>query len=144
VGAIQVRIKFVRWAGLVLLVGSLIPLTGWTVWDETRTWDLARDTPISLAEGSHFSTGVSRVNMSARYGIVIYVSDAVVDQFDTLHDQLECQMGVYSWPQGPTSVLSPKCKQPPLLRARWVLREVRVMLPFVYYLDHDLGGSFRR
>lgn len=97
------RIKLVRWTGLVLLVGSLILLTGWTVWDDTRTWDLARDTPISLAEGSHFSTGVSRVNMSARYGIVIYVSDAVVDQFDTLHDQLECQMGVYSWPQGPTS-----------------------------------------
>jgi hypothetical protein len=48
----------------------LAPLICWTVWFRTRTW-CPVSIPISLAPGSHFTTGEFLINLNARYEIEI-------------------------------------------------------------------------
>jgi hypothetical protein len=65
-----VRMTKTGWAGLVLIGLGLAPLAGWTVWFRTRTW-CPVSMPISLTQGSHFSTGEFPVNLSGRYEVEI-------------------------------------------------------------------------
>jgi hypothetical protein len=66
------------------------------------------DVPISLSQGTHYSTGELPVNLNARYGIEIY-ADNKIDP-----EKLQCMLVGPSFP-------SQHCDTPVLLRARWML-----------------------
>jgi hypothetical protein len=56
--------------GLALISVGLVPVACWTVWSLTRTWRQG-DMPVSLSQGSDFSTGEFASNLNARYAIDI-------------------------------------------------------------------------
>jgi hypothetical protein len=64
------RLTRTGWVGVALLCLGLAPLICWTVWFRTRTW-CPVSIPISLAPGSHFTTGEFLINLNARYDIEI-------------------------------------------------------------------------
>src|SRR5205823_5006518 len=98
----------VCWMGVAMVVASLTLLGYRTLWSKTRTWCLVDKVPISLSQGSHYSTGELPANLNARYGIEIY-ADNKIDP-----ERLQCML------VGP-SFLSQRCETPVVLRARWVL-----------------------
>jgi hypothetical protein len=57
--------------GISLVAIALVAWAGWTAWDKTRTWFIAKDVPISLSKGSHYVTHPVTTNMAALYSIVI-------------------------------------------------------------------------
>jgi hypothetical protein len=93
---------------MAMVVGSVTLLGCRTLWYRTRTWCLVDDVPISLSQGSHYSTGELPVNLNARYGIEIY-ADNKIDP-----EKLQCMLVGPSFP-------SHHCDTPVLLRARWML-----------------------
>ena len=64
--------RFTRtcWVGVTLIVLGVVPLICWTVWFRTRSW-CPVSIPISVTQGSHFTTGEFPVNLSGRYAIEI-------------------------------------------------------------------------
>jgi hypothetical protein len=65
------------------------------------------EVPISLSQGSHYSTGELPVNLNARYGFDIYADN----KFDP--EKMRCLLG--------TPERSQRCDTPVALRARWAL-----------------------
>jgi hypothetical protein len=92
--------------GAVMIASSLILLGGWTFWSKTRTWCLVDEVPISLSQGSHYSTGELPVNLNARYGILIYMDNSISSE------KLQCTTPG-------TSEISQHCKTPFTLRVDW-------------------------
>jgi hypothetical protein len=101
------RIARIGWIGVAIVVASLTLLGSWTLWSKTRTWCLVDEVPISLSQGSHYSTGELPVNLNARYGIKIYTDN----KFDP--EKMRCLLG--------TPFPSQRCDTPVMLRARWAL-----------------------
>ena len=102
------RMTRMCWIGVATIVASLTLLGSWTAWSNSRSWSLVDDVPISLSQGTHYSTGELPVNLNARYGIEIY-ADNKIDP-----EKLQCMLVGPSFP-------SQHCDTPVLLRARWVL-----------------------
>ena len=103
--------------GFVLVAVGLVPWGCWTVYDSTRTWFLAKDVPISLSKGNHYSTGVVTTNMSALYSIYISADSPRGigdDQQTGAEKELACQIGVYDPKREP-------CPTPPLRKFHWAL-----------------------
>jgi hypothetical protein len=101
------RMTRVCWIGVAMIAASLTLLASAILWSNTRTWSLVDKVPISLSQGSHYSTGELRVNLNARYEIDIY-ADNKIDP-----EKLRCTLGTGS-PRHP-------CDSPSTLRVRWVL-----------------------
>ena len=95
------------WIGVAMIVASLTLLGSWTAWSNSRSWCLVDDVPISLSQGTHYSTGELPVNLNARYGIEIYTDN----KFDP--EKMRCLLG--------TPFPSQRCDTPVMLRARWAL-----------------------
>ncbi len=91
--------------GLALIAAGLLPLVCWTVWFHTRTW-CPVDMPVSLSQGSHFSTGEFAVNLNAQYAIDINAKGRIPV------DDLGCLLG---------NDMSSTCPASSLIRVRWVL-----------------------
>ena len=89
--------------GLALIAVGLVPLASWTVWSGTRTWRPV-DMPVSLSQGSHFSTGEFVGNLDAQYAIAIDSENKIP------LDDLECLLGSRS-----------TCPSPSVVRVRWSL-----------------------
>ena len=89
--------------GLALIAVGLVPLACWTVWSLTRTWRPV-DMPVSLSQGSHFSTGEFAINLNAQYAIGIDSENKIA------FDDLECLLGSRS-----------TCPSPSVVRVRWSL-----------------------
>jgi hypothetical protein len=108
------RMTWVTKFGFVLVAVGLVPWGCWTVYDSTRTWFLAKDVPISLSNGSHYSTGVVKTNMSALYSIYVSadspkgISD---DQPTEAEKEFACQIGVNHPKREP-------CLTPPVWKLR--------------------------
>ncbi len=100
------RLKRTGWIGLALIAIAVVPLAGWTVWFHTRTWRPV-DMPVSLTQGSHFSTPEFRVNLNAQYEVAIDAENKIPLQ------TLECLLGS----RFPPNI----CKTPPVLGMHWVL-----------------------
>lgn len=103
--------------GFVLVAVGLVPWGCWTVYDSTRTWFLAKDVPISLSKGNHYSTGVVTTNMSALYSIYISADSPKGigdDQQAGAEKELACQVGVCDPKREP-------CLTPPLWKFHWAL-----------------------
>jgi hypothetical protein len=93
--------------GLVLIALGLVPLACWTVWFRTRTWGPV-DIPISLSQGSHFSTGEFAINLNGRYEIEIETTNKI--PLDILH----CLLG-----NGMRSKQA--CSVPSVVNVHWTL-----------------------
>jgi len=87
--------------GLALIAVGLVPLASWTVWSGTRTWRPV-DMPVSLSQGSHFSTGEFVGNLDAQYAIAIDSENKIP------LDDLECLLGSRS-----------TCPSPSVVKVRW-------------------------
>ena len=102
------RITRTGQVGLGLIVLGLVPLVCWAVWFRTRSWSPV-DIPVSLSQGSHFSTGEFAVNLDGRYEIEIEATNKVVPL-----ETLECLLG-----NGLRSKQS--CSVPSVLLVHWAL-----------------------
>lgn len=105
-----------KW-GFVLVVLGLVPWGLWTLYDSTRTWFFAKDVPISLSKGSHYSTGLVKVNMSALYSIYITTDGPkgiASDRPTEAEKQLACQVGLNDPKTNP-------CPNPPIWKVHWAL-----------------------
>jgi hypothetical protein len=91
--------------GFALIAVGLVPLACWTVWSLTRTWRPV-DMPVSLSQGSHFSTGEFAINLSAQYAIHIDAENKVPS------DDLGCLLG---------NGIRSSCPSPSVVRVRWSL-----------------------
>ena len=80
------RLTRVGRVGFAFIGAGLLPLACWTVWSLTRTWRLV-DMPVSLSQGSHFSTGEFASNLEAEYAIAIDSENKIP------FDDLECLLG---------------------------------------------------
>jgi len=103
--------------GFVLVALGLVTWGCWTLYDSTRTWFLAKDIPISLSNGSHYSTGVVKTNESALYSIYISADSPQGigdDQPTEAEKELACQIGISDPKKEP-------CPTPPLWKFRWAL-----------------------
>ena len=89
--------------GLALIAVGLVPLACWTVWSLTRTWRPV-DMPISLSQGSHFSTGEFASNLDAEFEIDIDSENKIPS------DDLRCLLGSRS-----------TCSSASVVRVRWSL-----------------------
>lgn len=106
-----------RRTGLILIALGLGPWGLWTLWDSSRTWFFAKDVPIVLSTGSHYSTGTIKTNMGTLYDV--YVEADVPkgigsDQPSETEQEMECQVGVNDPEKHP-------CPNPPIWRFKWVL-----------------------
>ncbi len=109
--------KWVRRGGFFLVALGLVPWGLWTLFDSTRTWSLAKDVPIALSKGSHYTTGMVKRNMSALYSI--YIDADVpkgIDDFQPTEaeKELACQVGVNDPEKEP-------CPNPPVWKFHWTL-----------------------
>jgi hypothetical protein len=91
--------------GLALIAVGLVPLACWTVWSLTRTWRPV-DMPVSLSQGSHFSTGEFAINLNSRYAIDIDSENKIPS------DDLGCLLG---------NGIRSTCPSPSVVRVRWSL-----------------------
>jgi hypothetical protein len=91
--------------GLALIAVGLVPLACWTVWSLTRTWRPV-DMPISLSQGSHFSTGEFASNLDAEFAIEIDSENKIPS------DELGCLLG---------NGMRSTCPSPSVVRVRWSL-----------------------
>ena len=96
--------------GLSLILLGIIPLLCWMAWFYTRTWVL-QDVPISLSEGTHFSTGEFTAKKNKPYSIQIM--DAPKDSNEE-SQMLPCPFGNRSPSEG-------ECPIGPELNVHWVL-----------------------
>ncbi len=106
-----------RRVGFVLVVLGLVPWGLWKLYDSSRTWFFANDVPITLSNGSHYSTGVIKANMSTLYDI--YINTDVPrgigsDQPTEAEKEMACQVGVNDPEKAP-------CSNPPVWKFTWTL-----------------------
>jgi hypothetical protein len=64
------QLRRTGWIGLVMIGMSLVTLACWTAWFRTRTWSPV-EMPVSLLQGSRFSTNEFSINLNAEYRIEI-------------------------------------------------------------------------
>lgn len=101
--------------GTLLIIIALLPWGCWKLWDGTRTWFFVRELPISLSEGSHYSTPVIRPNMDALYSVYISAHYASKEYANPRSDTaLECQIGIKR---------TELCPSEPVWRFRWELSD---------------------
>jgi hypothetical protein len=99
------RLTWTGWVGLILIAVSIVTLASWMVWFHTRTW-CPVDMPVSLSQGSHFSTGEFAINLNARYAIDIDSENTIPS------DDLGCLLG---------NGIRSTCPSPSVVRVRWSL-----------------------
>jgi hypothetical protein len=99
------RLIRARRIGLALIAVGLVPLACWTVWSGTRTWRPV-DMPVSLSQGSHFSTGEFASNLDAEFAIYIDSENKIPS------DELGCLLG---------NGIRSTCPSPSVVRVRWSL-----------------------
>jgi hypothetical protein len=109
--------------GLALIAVGLVPLACWTVWSLTRTWRPV-DMPISLSQGSHFSTGEFASNLDAEFAIDIDSENKIPS------DELGCLLG---------NGMRSTCPSPSVVRVRWSLYSDGTVLQGTS--DDTAGGS---
>ncbi len=91
--------------GLVFIAIGLMPLAAWTLWFQTRSW-CPVNMPVSLSEGSHFTTGVFTINLNAQYEITIESENKIP------LEKLECLLG---------SRPAHTCQVAPVIKIDWTL-----------------------
>ena len=106
-----------RKTGFALIALGLVPWGLWTLLDSSRTWFFADNVPIVLSNGSHYSTGTIKPNMSTFYDI--YINADVPkgiggDQSTGALREIACQVGANN-PE------KDRCPNPPLWRFKWTL-----------------------
>jgi hypothetical protein len=94
-------------AGIAISLGGMLVLFCWTAWFKTRTW-WPVDIPISLAQGTHFTTGKFYTNLNAQYEIEIEAKGTIP------LDTLACLLG---------SGVKSTCSVAPVVRLNWVLSQ---------------------
>ena len=99
------RLKRTGWVGLLLIAVGVVTLACGTLWFLTRTWRPI-DIPVSLAQGSHFSTREFSSNLNVEYELEIVSENKIPS------DVLGCLLG-----NGMKSV----CSIPSVVRVRWTL-----------------------
>jgi len=99
------QLKRTGWIALALIVIAVVPLAGWTAWFHTRTW-CPVDMPLSLAQGSRFSTGDFGVNLTGQYAIDINAKGKIPV------DDLGCLLG---------NGMRTTCPASSLVRVHWAL-----------------------
>jgi hypothetical protein len=99
------RLVRARRVGIALIAVGLTPLACWTVWSGTRTWRPV-DMPVSLSQGSHFSTSEFAINLNARYAIDIDSENKIPS------DDLGCLLG---------NGMRSTCSSGSVVRVRWSL-----------------------
>jgi hypothetical protein len=109
-----VRMSWASLVGVALIFIAIVLWGGWTLWDRTRTWFFAKDVPISLSSGSHYSTGVVKANMDALYSIYATSVLKPTDHQLESETELACQIGISDPKVG-------HCKNPPEWEFRWTL-----------------------
>ena len=97
------RLMRARRVGVALIGVGLVPLACWTVWSLTRTWRPV-DMPVSLSQGSHFSTGEFASNLDAEFELDIDSENKIPS------DDLRCLLGSRS-----------TCSSASVVRVRWSL-----------------------
>jgi hypothetical protein len=96
----------VCWVGVAMICTGLI-LGGWRIaWDNSRSWALVDDVPISLSQGSRYESGDLPVNIAALYEIRVIVDNKI----DSV--ELQCLLG---------AARDQKCDTTSMLRAHWIL-----------------------
>jgi len=106
-----------RRLGFALIALGLVPWGLWTLYDSSRTWFFANNVPIVLSNGSHYSTGAIKPNMSGLYNI--YISADVPKGIGNDHPteaskDIACQVGVNDPKKDP-------CPNPPVWKFKWTL-----------------------
>jgi hypothetical protein len=99
------RLKRTGRFGLTLIAVGVVTLACWTLWFCTRSWRPV-DIPVSLAQGSHFSTGEFSINLNAKYALEIDSENKISS------DALGCLLG---------NGIRLDCSVPSVVRVRWVL-----------------------
>ena len=92
--------------GLVMIAVSLVTLVCWTAWFHTRTW-CPVNMPVSLSQGSHFTTGEFASNLNAEYEIEVESEGRIP------LETLECLLG--------SEYPAEKCHIASVIRVRWTL-----------------------
>jgi hypothetical protein len=93
--------------GIAISFAGLLVLLCWTSWFETRSW-CPVDIPISLAQGTHFTTGKFYSNLNAQYTIEIDAKGKIP------LDRLSCLLG---------NGIKSTCPVAPVVRLDWVLSQ---------------------
>jgi hypothetical protein len=120
------RLVRARRVGVALIGVGLVPVTCWTVWSLTRTWRPV-DMPISLSQGSHFSTGEFPSNLDAEFAIDIDSENKIRS------DELGCLLG---------NGMRSTCPSPSVVRVRWSLYSDGTVLQGTS--DDNRGSRFIR
>lgn len=116
-GKMPIRMNSMSMLGIALIVMAVVPWGWWTLRDSTRTWFFAKDVPISLSNGSHYSSGVVKTNMTALYSV--YISANIQKGADAgplieSDKSLACQIGINDPKVDP-------CPNPPEWKFQWTL-----------------------
>lgn len=99
------QLRRTGWIGLVMIGMSLVTLACWTVWFRTRTWSPV-EMPVSLSQGSRFSTNEFSINLNAEYRIEIDAKNKIP------LDTLGCLLG---------NGMRSSCAVPSVVGLHWVL-----------------------
>src|SRR5260370_11705801 len=99
------RLRRTGWIGLAMIAVSLVTLACWTAWLSRRTWS-SEEMPVSLSQGSRFSTNECSVNLNAEYRIEIDAKNK------TPLDTLGCLLG---------NGMRSTCSVPSVVGLHWVL-----------------------
>ncbi len=109
--------KWLRRVGFSLIAFGLVRWGLWKFSDSKDTWFFANDVPITLSNGSHYTTGAIKTNMSALYSIYIDadVPKGVGDDYPTdAEKKMACEIGVNNPKKDP-------CSDPPVWKFDWSL-----------------------
>lgn len=93
--------------GIAISFAGVLVLFCWTAWFQTRTW-CPVDIPISLAQGTHFTTGKFYTNLAAQYEIEIEAKGKIPV------DTLSCLLG---------NSMKSTCQVASVVRLDWVLSQ---------------------
>jgi hypothetical protein len=91
--------------GMALMLLGIVTLACWSAWFRTRTW-CPVDIPISLAQGTHFTTGEFSLNLNGQYDIEIDAKGKIP------LDTLGCLLG---------NGMKSTCPIPPVVRLNWAV-----------------------
>jgi hypothetical protein len=93
--------------GIAISFAGMVVLLCWTAWFQTRTWSPV-DIAISLAQGTHVTTGNFYSNLNAQYAIEIDAKGKIP------LDTLSCLLG---------NGMKSTCPVAPVVRLDWVLSQ---------------------